>query len=331
MIQLARLGLPLLLTGLLLPAFAQAQTATIQGRVQDAVTGSPIINATIMIERRGSTITDREGNFRFLDVPLGGHQLLLQALGYSPRTVGISLQRDTVLVIGLSPRPVQIDSLRVVSRWVNVRGRLTERTSGRPVTDGAVHASQQRPTRSNVDGRFHFRRVPAGVPFEVNVLAFSYQPVHVSLVPDKDTTLTFDLVPDSFVLRLIDQQLARLEARMVQSQGEEFALTRQALARFDGGSLGDAFSQLIQFGPYPRVGPAACFFLDEKEFPGNPMGFLIPQEVERVEVLHNGATVRVYTRRFMARMTSGDVTLKQTGISRPPRGFQGRPGSSLCH
>src|SRR5262245_55688153 len=116
---------------------ALAQTATIRGRVEDATTRSPVVGALVFLSGRGSILTDRNGAFQFSGVPNAAHELRVQALGYQTSQVRVDLRADTALTIALNPSPVQIDSLRVTARRVNVGGRLLDEVINKQVMEGS--------------------------------------------------------------------------------------------------------------------------------------------------------------------------------------------------
>lgn len=82
---------------LLLPAFLQAQTASLEGRALDSVTRAPVAGVRIVLENRGSgpeyhTLTGRDGRFAFHGAAPGEYNLLASKSGYV--SVGIGLFDD---------------------------------------------------------------------------------------------------------------------------------------------------------------------------------------------------------------------------------------------
>ena len=76
----------LLLLVLLLPSLTLAQSQIIRGTVKDKITQQPIIGATVVIptvkEKSLATYTDTDGNFEFLEVPLGRQTIRCTYIGY---------------------------------------------------------------------------------------------------------------------------------------------------------------------------------------------------------------------------------------------------------
>ena len=312
---------------------AWAQTVTVTGRVEDAVTRSPITGAAVSVAGVGDFYSNALGQFRFAGVPAGTRLLTVRALGYAERRLQLELQKDTALVIALAVDPLLMDSLRVGTRFIEVSGRLIERATGRFVIDAAVLATPNRNVRTNKAGAFRFRRVPASVPLQIQVTAFSYEPVLVSFVPERDTTIALELAADTMVQRLIGEQYVRLEQRMKRGIGEVFSVPRTQLLQREWGSLAEALAWIIKYAPYSPAKQTVCVYVDERLIGGSPAGMLLPEEVERVEYHFDGAMLRIYTRRFMARMVSGAVKLGIPSYTEVPRGMRGNnePQQTFCY
>jgi hypothetical protein len=331
-------GHPLTLAGagfLTLVAFASPVGAqTVSGRVNDRLSGSPIAGATVELSGVGRVLTSDAGEFRISNAQPGSYILTVRALGYTPAVVQLALRADTTVRVSLEVDPVLLDSVRVNTRFVTVHGRVVERATNRPIMDGVVYATHNRTARSDRFGSFRLRRVPAGVPFEISVRAFSYESQERRLVPERDTTVTIELDADTMIHRLIQQQTDRLDGRLVNTVGKGYAVSRdRLLGSPHGGMLVDALAWVMATAPYSRSNPSLCLFVDEKQVPGDALHFLVPEEIERVEYLHDGGTIRIYTRQFMALMTMDSIPLRRPGYSAIPRGMRGRigPPRAVCN
>lgn len=105
------LAVALLIEGLRLPAFAEPTTGlgTIVGRVMNASSQRPIVNAEIRIDAIRSVRTSEDGVFVISGIPPGALQLDVQARGYDalPALIPVRVEADrTVAVpgpIGLHP------------------------------------------------------------------------------------------------------------------------------------------------------------------------------------------------------------------------------------
>jgi hypothetical protein len=96
--------------------------------------------------------------------------------------------------------------------------------------------------------------------------------------------------------------------------------------------LDETLAWVMSTAPYSPSRPTRCVFVDEMQVAGEALSFLVREEIERVEFLHNGGTMRIYTRRFMARMISDSIQLARPGYSEVPRGMRGRsaPPWAFC-
>jgi len=105
----------------------ETPASTIRGRVLDRDTGTPLDGATVRLPGLGlGRITDLQGWFRFDDVPLGTHGLLVEALGYSTRTDSLTLSAGQLLdlTVTLSVDPIPMEGITVTARprWLASTG-----------------------------------------------------------------------------------------------------------------------------------------------------------------------------------------------------------------
>lgn len=88
----------------LLPLAAQVKQ-TIKGQITDQLLQQPIAGATVeIIGQRRSTTTDAEGNFKFLQVPIGVHQIRISHAGYKPillENITLNAGKELVLNPGM--------------------------------------------------------------------------------------------------------------------------------------------------------------------------------------------------------------------------------------
>jgi len=103
-----------------------AQPATIiTGTVRNAVTGGPVVNATVrLVERHRASVTDGNGDYRLI-VDAGPSELRATAIGFAPasRTVALARGASEVIVFELQPSAVPLDEV------VTVSTRTAERTT----------------------------------------------------------------------------------------------------------------------------------------------------------------------------------------------------------
>ena len=102
-----------------------AQGVVVQGRVFEFGSTSVIANATVDLAGHGSTLTSLAGTFRFEDVEPGEYTLRVESLGYGPESLVLTVDSTTSLVlVPLSITPLQVDSLTVELRTIDINGRV---------------------------------------------------------------------------------------------------------------------------------------------------------------------------------------------------------------
>ncbi len=95
---------------------AAGMQANLLGHVTDAETGLPIAGAQVTFESTSTTRTTSElGYFTFTQVPVGVHFISVEALGYAPRRVSVTLSEDEAYEteVLLSAEPLEVEGLTV--------------------------------------------------------------------------------------------------------------------------------------------------------------------------------------------------------------------------
>ena len=99
-----RMILALLITAAASPGFAQ-QTASLEGRLVNALTGEPIAGVTVVVEEiRREAVSGPDGAFRFDNIAPGIYHVSVRASGYSSRRAEV-----TVAAAGAPPVELRID------------------------------------------------------------------------------------------------------------------------------------------------------------------------------------------------------------------------------
>ena len=84
---------PSLVLSLLLlvaPTIAEAQSIT--GNIRDQATGNPIVGAQVSIEGQTlGAVSQADGRYLILNVPVGTHTLVVETLGYRAQTVTVTV------------------------------------------------------------------------------------------------------------------------------------------------------------------------------------------------------------------------------------------------
>ncbi len=144
-----------------------ANAQTLQGRVLDRITQTGLSGVSVELLGIGRTLTDANGEFRFIEIRAGRYTLAVHGLGYRPDRRSIDLRADTLIAVQLEVAPPHLDSLRVTATTVTVRGIVTDKASGIELIDTEVLIGPATVTFTNAAGRFTARKIPANVPHRV--------------------------------------------------------------------------------------------------------------------------------------------------------------------
>lgn len=110
----------------LLPAVAQAQNATLTGRVVDQTTGQPLSDVQVVVAGtpRGSR-TSEDGRFQIVGVPAGTVQVRVLRLGYQAQTRTVTLGADGTesLDFSLTPTATRLDEVVISATGATERRR----------------------------------------------------------------------------------------------------------------------------------------------------------------------------------------------------------------
>ena len=95
---------------------------TIKGRIVDLDSNLPLIGVNVVLGSEGTpsgTITDRNGYFRFENIPVGRHDLKCSYIGYEPRLISnflVASGKEQVLNIALEESVINLDEVEIESR-----------------------------------------------------------------------------------------------------------------------------------------------------------------------------------------------------------------------
>ncbi|MEX2284573.1 MAG: carboxypeptidase-like regulatory domain-containing protein [Gemmatimonadota bacterium] len=280
-----------------------AQQVTVEGRVVEAGTRTGIRGAEISIAGVGRVITRENGGFRVGRVQRGPTTVMAAAFGYQTRELQLDVQSDTALLIELEPQALQLNPVVVSARTVTVRGQVFAVEGGAPISDAGVSIGRGS-SNTNLAGNFKIGRVPAGTPVLVHVGAVTFMPVSLSINADRDTTLRVGLTPDPIGQALLKEAVRQIEVRSRAVPFSRDQWTREQLSYFPR-SVDDLLTQR-----YGRRQQPACVFLNDNDVSVGGKELLesfYTDDLERVEVFNRGTMVRLYTRRYAARQTTGAV------------------------
>lgn len=298
---------------LMAPARLKAQEFTVSGVVVESTRGATVGGATVRLGDQRSFFTDLDGAFHFTKVPAGRHTMVVEAYGYRPRTLSLDLSSDTTLSVELEPAPVALDTLAVNIENVTVRGIVHDAETNRRILVAQVLAYPGGRTVGAISGDFTLENVPAGHPITLVVEAMEYLPARLSLVPEGDTTLAIPLQADPVALRMVQQQVQRLQRRAQAVPAPLTALNREDLERHVYWNALDAIRRATSAKLPTRSieiwGRRGCYFLDDSKVTLDVFQGLASEQIERIEVFGRGRMIRVYTRRYVHRlMRQGRLT-----------------------
>lgn len=103
-----------------------AVVGTISGRVRNAATREPVVNANVTLDdARRSVRTNSDGSFRFSDVAPGDHRLTIRSVGYvlQQRTVSVQDDLTATIDIMLVVSPQTLDQVIVTGTIVETAQR----------------------------------------------------------------------------------------------------------------------------------------------------------------------------------------------------------------
>ena len=326
---LTKSGLPIVLLAMVLavlPAPSSAQEFTLRGRVVDSENQQPIGFATVTLPE-GQLLADRNGRFEFKR-RVGRYTIRLSAIGYVSDEVSITLTDDLTITFELDRDPVRLDSIVVTDRRVTLRGIVRDSASGVKLIDAEVQVPPERRLTTDAIGRFKFSKMPAYAPLDVRIAAFGYLPLNTKVSLERDSTVEFRLQPDPVVQRMLTIALGRIDNRSAPYRRSELpVIERQELMRNLDATVADLIK--LKLGP-SRMRKVACVVVDEKTNRGNLLATMLPDQVDRIEVIQPPAMadhimIRVYTRPYMKLLMANATSLVPTESVKMPSGL-----SRLC-
>ncbi|ELR72018.1 TonB-dependent receptor [Fulvivirga imtechensis AK7] len=102
-------------------AFGQKLTQTVRGVITDRDSKSPLIGATVVVQGSDpliGAITDENGTFRLVYVPLGRISLQLSYVGYEPEIISnviVNSGKEVVLALSMEESAVKMDEIVVTA------------------------------------------------------------------------------------------------------------------------------------------------------------------------------------------------------------------------
>ena len=144
-------ALPLVLAGPLHAQRAEARPFEVGGRVLDATSQEPIVDAVVRLtDAQVLAVTDSSGRFLLRGVPTGTHSWQISRIGYAVWTEDVEVTEDDELTIRLLPQPRVLQGLVVVGNRFRDRrlasgmtSRVIERAEVARAAGGDLHGFLQ--------------------------------------------------------------------------------------------------------------------------------------------------------------------------------------------
>ena len=130
---------------ILLPSVSLGQTGTLKGQLSDAEDNEAIIGANVFIQdlNKGSS-TNSDGNFTIKNIPYGTYNLRISFIGYSPKTVVVTIDQKVVsLKETLSKNVSQLEDIVVtaygVEKRINELPYSAQEVQAEEITEGGLN------------------------------------------------------------------------------------------------------------------------------------------------------------------------------------------------
>src|SRR5689334_16919576 len=145
--------------------------------------------------------------------------------------------------------------------------------------------------------------------------AMEHLPVQLQVNPSRDTSVKIRMPTDSVAIRMIAQQVTRLQKRSLAVPHNLKTADRDRIRIEARTSIAEMVDKLLIRPMNRRTLTAqsaddACVFYDDKKIPPGMLLGIYPELVERVEVYARGAMIRVYSKRYVMSLTGQDQLRK---------------------
>lgn len=294
------------------PRCLSAQQHEVSGTVVERNDSSPVAGAIVRIDGYPPASTGVDGRFRLSSIATGRHRLEIEALGYHAFALDLVVQSDTTLNLELELDPLVLDTLAVSAQTITISGVVRDSVTGLILLQGAAVTTYPRGRSYDAQsGRFSIPGIPRGQPVGLLVEALEYLPKRIEFVAAGDTALEVRLDTDSVAVRLIHQQVERLNRRSNTLPHSVDAINRDEIMRAGVPTAVELIRRRLPPGTIPSHPPysgsignrAICVLLDDMPSSLADVAYLPPGLIERVEIVgYRGRMIRVYTKRYVARL-----------------------------
>ncbi len=198
--------LPLLFGLLLALAACGGPAIPLTGRVTDAYTGQPVVNATLTFGKREPLTTDANGSY-VTTAWSPKEQLTIAVPGYEPLTLDLAQRPE------LTATTPQTKTLEVTLRPNVLRGRITNAYSGEPVANARVLVSDVISATTDANGQYTLQGVPESFQIQVTAPDFAEARADISRSTTHDLALRPNVLRGTITDRYSGQPLAGVEVR----------------------------------------------------------------------------------------------------------------------
>ena len=294
-------------------ASASAQAVRVNGTVVNERL-QPISGATLRLTGADSMLTTGpSGTFQFEGIFPNGMILTVSAPGYEFRSIPLS-PGNTTLRITMKSSVTTLDPMIVRPKGFRIKGQVVDAKSGDAMLFARVtlYPKGVAVDASNV-GDFRFDSIMG--PVTIVAEAMEHLPVQLQVNPSRDTSVKIRMPTDSVAIRMIAQQVTRLQKRSLAVPHNLKTADRDRIRIEARTSIAEMVDKLLIRPMNRRTLTAqsaddACVFYDDKKIPPGMLLGIYPELVERVEVYARGAMIRVYSKRYVMSLTGQDQLRK---------------------
>lgn len=268
-----------ILVGSAIPAATaggQARTATVRGRVVDAVTAVPIEGASVfLLGIRRPQVSDPSGHFAHRQLDLASYLMQVTKEGYVTMTWEVVAADDTTVVhvLELVPLPAGPAEPAPPSGRpgdATVRGRVVDQETKTPITGAEVAVvGRATPTTTDGNGRFRLTRL-ASTRHTLQVRKIGYDAVALTVTATQDGTVEEVIQLPRSMVPLMDTVVIADSARSPEgywhvdferrrATGRGQFVTRQEILQRNAYSVGDLLRTLNGLRMHCRLSGCAVW------------------------------------------------------------------------
>lgn len=283
-------------------------------------TGEAINGAAVELAGSRAVVSNARGEFVIPGVKPGRRRLVVKMIGYRDWQTTLDVQGDLDVRVDLEIEAVRVQGVTATNRTYTIHGKVVDRAKRNPVMDVDVFLGANRRTLTNINGRFKFSKVRVQDAARIEVRAIGMMPAVLLMQADRDTTVEVSLEPDPVGERMLAQQIQRLDTRLNAVPHSVQKIDHAGLMELPGPTLFEIVRMRLAVNQ--RAG--RCVFIDEhRTIDGlEDLKALIPELVERLEIIDRGEMVRVYTRRYVEAMLRKRANPRAILLLSTPMGMQ---------